>query len=319
METVFFELLEPLDRLAQHASRLRLRISKISRNFFSKLVSQRSKKMPYAQAGDIKLHYESFGSGAPFLFVSGTGWPGEPWKLRQVPAFTDRYQVIVYDHRGVGKSDAPKGPYSTREFAQDAVNLLDAIGITEPAHVIGHSMGGRVCQWMAIDHPERMRSMILAASGSGSMGSPDYPRGLTVDACESLIGRGYKEHIWHHFRSKFFFPEDFVKANFDVVKELFKAFWENAPKIEPYLCHVIARNQHETGEHLIEIMVPTLCIVGTEDRVDADTGNHVVTTEDLRDKIKDAECKVIEGCGHGFFWQKPVETNEIIRDWLDRH
>jgi pimeloyl-ACP methyl ester carboxylesterase len=167
--------------------------------------------MPYAQAGEVKLHYEVFGSGMPFLFVSGTGWPGEPWKLKQLPAFTDRYRVVVFDHRGVGKSDAPKGPYSTRQFAQDAINLLDAIGIHESAHIIGHSMGGRVCQWMAIDHPRRVRSMIQAASGSGAMGLLDYPRGLTVNASESLITRGYKEHMWHHFQSQFFSPKTLSK------------------------------------------------------------------------------------------------------------
>src|SRR5258706_13091988 len=93
--------------------------------------------MSYAQAGDVKLHYESFGSGVPFLFVSGTGWTGEPWKLAQVPAFTDRYRVIVYDNRGVGKLYAPKGPYSTRQFAQDRIKLLEALGITEAARYIG--------------------------------------------------------------------------------------------------------------------------------------------------------------------------------------
>lgn len=275
--------------------------------------------MPYVQAGDVRLHYEIFGTGVPFLFVSGTGWPGEPWKLVQVPAFTDWYKVIVYDHRGVGKSDAPKGPYSTRQFAQDAINLLNAIGINEPTHIIGHSMGGRVCQWMAIDHPKRVRSMIQAASGSGSMGLPDYPRGLTVNAAESLISRGYKEHMWHHFQSKFFFPEEFVKSNREVLQELFKTFWDHAPKLEPYLNHVVARNQHETGEFLHKIKAPTLCLVGSEDKIDADTGNHVTTSEHLRDNITGAEYRVIEGCGHGFFWQKPEETNRIIREWLDRH
>ena len=275
--------------------------------------------MPYAEAGDVKLHYESFGAGVPFLFVSGTGWPGEPWKLKQVSAFSDRYRVIVYDHRGVGKSDAPKGPYSTRQFAQDAIHLLDAIGIKEPTHIIGHSMGGRVCQWMAIDYPVRVRSMIQAASGSGAMGLPGYPRGLTANACESLITQGYREHMWHHFQSKFFFPEAFVKAHPEVLTELFKAFWDSAPKIEPYLWHVIARNQHETGEYLHQITTPTLCLVGSEDRVDADTGNHVATSEHLRDHIENAKFQVIDGCGHGFFWQKPEETNRIIREWLDSH
>ena len=275
--------------------------------------------MPYAQAGEVRLYYESFGRGVPFLFVSGTGWPGEPWKLRQVPAFTDRYQVIVYDHRGVGKSDAPAGYYSTRQFARDAANLLDALGINEPAHIIGHSMGGRVCQWLAIDHPGKVRSMIQAASGSGSMGNPDYPRWLTVNSLKSMIEKGYKEHMWSHFNSHFFFPPEFVKAHPEVLETLFKTFWENRPQLDAYLRHVVARNQHETGEFLDKITTPTLILVGGEDKADADTGNHVITSQHLRDNIRNAELAVVEGRGHGFFWHKPDETNKIIRNWLDRH
>lgn len=275
--------------------------------------------MPYAQAGEVRLYYESFGRGVPFLFVSGTGWPGEPWKLQQVPAFIDRYQVIVYDHRGVGKSDAPAGYYSTRQFAQDAANLLDALGINEPAHIIGHSMGGRVCQWLAIDYTRKVRSMIQAASGSGSMGNPEYPRWLTVDSLKSMIEKGYKEHMLSHFRSRFFFPPEFVKAHPEVLETLFKSFWDNRPQLDPYLRHVIARNQHETGESLNKITTPTLVLVGGEDKADADTGNHVITSEHLRDNIHNAEFAVVEGCGHGFFWHKPEETNKIIGDWLDRH
>jgi pimeloyl-ACP methyl ester carboxylesterase len=275
--------------------------------------------MPYTQAGDVRLYYESFGRGVPFLFVSGTGWPGEPWKLKQVPAFIDRYQVIVYDHRGVGKSDAPARYYSTRQFAQDAANLLDALGINEPAHIIGHSMGGRVCQWLAIDYPRKVRSMIQAASGSGSMGNPDYPRWLTVDSLKSMIEKGYKEYMLSHFKSRFFFPPEFVKAHPEVVEILFTTFWDNRPQLDPYLRHVIARNQHETGELLGKITTPTLVLVGGEDKADADTGNHVITSEHLRDNIRNAEFAVVEGCGHGFFWHKPEETNKIIRNWLGRH
>ncbi|MBI4529320.1 MAG: alpha/beta fold hydrolase [Deltaproteobacteria bacterium] len=275
--------------------------------------------MPFAQAGDVKLYYETFGHGVPFLFISGTGWPGEPWKLYQAPAFADCYQVIIYDHRGVGKSDAPAGYYSTRMFAHDAANLLDAIGIKEPAHVIGHSMGGRVCQWLAIDHPQKVRSMIQAASGSGSMGNADYPRWLTLHSVVSLIEKGYKAHMWSHFQSEFFFPPDFVKARPDVLESLFKSFWDHRPQLDPYLRHVIARNQHETGDLLAKIITSTLVLVGSEDNAASDTGNHYATSEYLRDHIAGAEFAVVASCGHGFFWQKPEEVNTIIRDWLDRH
>ena len=275
--------------------------------------------MPYAQAGDIRVYYETFGKGVPFLFVSGTGWPGEPWKLYQVPAFADRYQVIVYDHRGVGKSEAPEEPYSTRQFAADAANLLDALGIKEPAHIIGHSMGGRVCQWLVLDHPEKVRSMILAASGSGAMGLGDYPRGLTLHSVESLIEKGYEQHMHQHFKSNFFFPAQYVQEHSEVVERLFKAFWEHRPLLGPYLRHVIARNQHETGELLHKISVPTLVLVGSEDKAQSDTGSHVRSSEYLRDHIPGAKFAVVEGCGHGFFWQKPEEANRIIRNWLDNH
>jgi pimeloyl-ACP methyl ester carboxylesterase len=161
--------------------------------------------------------------------------------------------------------------------------------------------------------------MIQAASGSGSMGSPDYPRWLTLHSLESLIEKGYKEHMWTHFKSRFFFPPEFVDARPDVLETLFKVFWENRPQLDPYLRHVIARNQHETGELLHKITAPTLVVVGSEDKAAADTGNHCVTSQHLRDNIKGAEFAVVEGCGHGFFWQKPEETNRILREWLDRH
>jgi pimeloyl-ACP methyl ester carboxylesterase len=277
--------------------------------------------MAYAQAGDIRLYYESFGEGTPFLFVSGTGWLGEPWKLYQVPAFADGYRVVVYDHRGVGKSDAPDEPYSTRQLAADAANLLDAVGVREPAHVIGHSMGGRVCQWLALDHPAKVRSMILAASGSGSEGRENYPRALTVGTVASLVEKGYARHIREHFQSPFFFTPTYVREHADVIEQLYQMFWEHRPQLRPYLRHVIARMQHETGERLREIAVPTLVLVGGEDRdeVHSDTGNHFRSSEFLRDHIPGARFAVVEGCAHGFFWQKPEQTNRIIRDWLDSH
>jgi pimeloyl-ACP methyl ester carboxylesterase len=180
-------------------------------------------------------------------------------------------------------------------------------------------MGGRVCQWLAIDYRRKVRSMIQAASGSGSMGNPDYPRWLTVDSLKSMIEKGYKEHMLGHFKSRFFFPPEFVNAQPEVLETLFKSFWDNRPQLDAYLRHVIARNQHETGELLHKITAPTLVLVGGEDKADADTGKHVITSEHLRDNIRNAEFAVVEGCGHGFFWHKPEETNKIIRDWLDRH
>jgi pimeloyl-ACP methyl ester carboxylesterase len=112
--------------------------------------------MPFAVAPDgVKLYYEVVGAGEPFLLVSGQGSDHHGWdEVRE--DFAERYQSIVYDHRGTGQSDKPEEPpYSTRGFAQDAVAVLDHLGITR-AHIYGVSMDGRICQWLAIDYPERV-------------------------------------------------------------------------------------------------------------------------------------------------------------------
>src|SRR5215510_9550542 len=101
--------------------------------------------MPYAQAGEVRLHYEVFGSAMPFLFVSGTGWPGEPWKLKQMPAFPDRYRVIVFDHCGVVKSDAPKGPYSTRRSSRRMRSTCSMPSVSTSRRILSAIRWGGEC------------------------------------------------------------------------------------------------------------------------------------------------------------------------------
>src|ERR1700730_86925 len=112
--------------------------------------------MPFATIPDgTRLYYEEVGTGEPLLLVSGQGQDHILWNgIRD--DLTDHYHVIVYDHRGTGQSDKPSSPpYSTRGFAQDAIALLDHLGIAR-AHAYGHSMGGCVSQWLSIDHGERI-------------------------------------------------------------------------------------------------------------------------------------------------------------------
>ena len=114
---------------------------------------------------DVNLYYEIYGQGDPLVLIAGTGISCAPWRVFQVPEFSRHYQVVIYDHRGLGRSDKPDMPYSTRLFAKDCASLMDALAIPK-AHIMGHSMGGRVAQWLALDHPEKVRSLVLSRSGS---------------------------------------------------------------------------------------------------------------------------------------------------------
>src|ERR1044071_5262895 len=106
---------------------------------------------------DVNLYYELYGEGDPLVLVAGTGISLAPWRVFQVPEFSKHYQVLIYDHRGLGRSDKPDVPYSTRGFAQDCAALMDALEIKR-AHIMGHSMGGRVAQWIALDRSEEHTS-----------------------------------------------------------------------------------------------------------------------------------------------------------------
>lgn len=273
--------------------------------------------MPKARLADIELAYEARGNGPVVLFVAGTGYPGATWLPEIVERLAGDFTVVTFDHRGTGKTRGTPGLYSTRQFAADALGLLAFLD-AGPAHVIGHSMGGRVAQWMALDGPERVRSLVLAASGPGQI-RPDRPlmRGIPLKHAVSMIENGYEGHMGKAIRGSFFTP-DFAAARPEAVEALVTAFWENRPALEDYLKHVIARQQHQTAELLDRITMPTLVLIGDRDTGMGGTGSHVEQSEYLAKHVQDAELRVIPDTAHGYFWEKPEETMAVIGEFLAR-
>jgi 3-oxoadipate enol-lactonase len=118
--------------------------------------------MPVAKVGDININYKVEGVGEPLLMIMGYGSGMEGWYF-QASFFAKHFRVITFDNRGVGGSDKPVGPYTTRMMAEDAFGLMDDLSV-EKAHVMGASMGGMIAQELAINHPERVKKLILACT-----------------------------------------------------------------------------------------------------------------------------------------------------------
>jgi 3-oxoadipate enol-lactonase len=125
--------------------------------------------MPYATTPDnVRLYYEEVGQGLPILFVHEFASDHRGWEP-QLREFGKRYRCIAYSARGYTPSDVPADPqaYSYQHVMGDAVAVLDHLKI-ERAHLIGLSMGGYTALQVALNHPQRVRSLVLAGTGSGS-------------------------------------------------------------------------------------------------------------------------------------------------------
>lgn len=262
--------------------------------------------------------YRVRGRGVPLVLIAGTGYPGATWAPELVDALAARHTVVTFDHRGTGRTARSVEPYSTRLFACDALGLLDGLGF-EPAHVLGHSMGGRVAQWMALDRPECIRTLILAATGPGQF-REDRPvtRGVPIHTAVELAEKGYERYMRDHMTATFFTPE-FAAARPDRVAWLHEAFWQNRPDLENYLRHVMARQEHQTAERLGEIHLPTLVLIGDRDTAAMGTGVHTEQSDYLLEHIPGATKRVIKGASHGMFWSHPREVVDAILEWTGEH
>ena len=269
---------------------------------------------------DVNLYYEIYGQGDPLVLIAGTGISCAPWRPFQVPEFSKHYQLLIYDHRGLGRSDKPDMPYSTRLFARDCAGLMEALGIRK-AHIMGHSMGGRVAQWVALDYPAKVRSLVLSGSGSGKYRDEleDYPRGVPIESCVELIEKGYEKYQHDHWGSGFMFTDEFVREHPEVVKTFQDLIVEEVPPLKCYLRHVIARQCHETTELIHAITAPTLVIVGSKDTREGGTGNHVACSQALAEKIPNAELVIVEGGKHGYLREMPEKGHPPILNFLRQH
>src|SRR5882757_2384177 len=126
--------------------------------------------MPIAHLGEVELDYERSGSGPPLLLIMGMSGTALTWGEPFLEELRRDFELIVYDHRGVGASTRLQAPLTIAQMAEDASGLLSALAIGR-ADVLGISMGGMVAQELALAHPEQVRTLNLGCTYCGGPGS----------------------------------------------------------------------------------------------------------------------------------------------------
>lgn len=254
--------------------------------------------MPTAHAADgTALDVEETGSGDPLILLQGQGSSRLMWG--RVPGLlAARHRVVTFDYRGTGGSETPEGGWTTRDFAADAVAVLDALGI-DRAHVYGFSMGGRVAQWVAIDHPDRVGALVLGGTTPGD--AHGVPRPAHVD--ERLAANGDLTEFLHS-------PEwARRRLRIDVCHD-----WRVGTPPAVVAKHYRASQGHDSWDGLPSITAPTLCLHGTDDLL-----NVVENADLLASRIPDARVHRIPGARHGYFEEQEAEATAVVLDFLAAH
>lgn len=262
--------------------------------------------MQRVSANGISLAYESNGSGHPLVLISGLAYGAWMWR-GVVPELVKHFRVITFDNRGAGESDKPDGPYTAPMMAADTFGLLDALGIST-AHVMGISMGGFIAQEMALNRPERVTKLVLAATHYGGPDAiPPPPEAMKVltdrsgDLTELLL-RGFRIAT----------APGFGERHPEIISELL-AYRLTQPVPPPqYAAQVQVGLTHNAADRLEQIQCPTLILFGAEDNV-VPAGN----AELLLSKLPYAQIKILPGLGHIFPIEDPQLTAQVVIEFLE--
>lgn len=266
--------------------------------------------MTLVKVGEIELDCERAGSGPPLLLIMGLSGTALHWGEPFLDALRPDFEVIVYDHRGVGASTPLSGHITIGELADDAAGLLDALEI-ESTHVLGISMGGMVAQELTLACPERLRTLTLGCTScGGDLGVQPAPE-VTQSLAEGMISGSRERAIraaWEVNVSPSF------AANPDAWARFLQIGLRRAVAIPVIMEQMGAILGHDTCARLPRIAPPTLVVHGTLDRMLPVQNGRLIAG-----LIPGAGLEILDGIGHLFFWEEPERSAELVRSHAAVH
>ncbi|HZC44985.1 MAG TPA: alpha/beta hydrolase [Candidatus Acidoferrum sp.] len=265
--------------------------------------------MPLIKAGNINLSYETFGEGEPLLLIMGFGMPGAAW-LPSLP-FLSGFKSIYFDNRGTGLSDKPEGIYTVEAMADDASNLLRALGI-EKAKVFGVSMGGMIAQELTLRHPEQVIKIALGCTMAGGptakTASPEIVEKLMT--AQKMMSVDVEKAF--DLLLPVLMPDEFI-AEHPEIKQMMVAGARMMPRTPSETADraLAGIQQFNAYDRLGQIKCPVLIVHGDKDVLVPPENANLI-----KSKIPQAELYIIPGAGHGFQAADPVGIHQKIAQWL---
>ena len=264
--------------------------------------------MPHAELPATSLFYERRGTGAPLLLIQGMSGTQASWGEPFLRALDREFDLVAYDHRGIGRSAPWRTPFTIGDLARDALALLDHLG-WERAHVLGISMGGMVAQELALEHPDRVETLALGCTycggeqaalaapeilamfrqaGGGGAAGPGGTPPTPPPSGEGLLGT--------------------LAAHLSSGTLARMALAVPAP-LGAILLQLQAVGGHDTSARLPGLRVPTLVLHGTRDPVLPAANGELIAR-----LVPGARLELLDGAGHLFWHERPEWTAELLRE-----
>lgn len=245
---------------------------------------------------------DSGGRGDAVLLAHAIGLDRRMWD-ELAAALAPGYRVVAIDARGHGASPVPPRPYTLAAMADDALRVLDRLGIAR-AHWVGLSMGGMVGQAFALAHPARLGKLVLAntTSAYGPDGRPNWDNRIR------LVSEGGLAAIRDMVTARYFCAP-FIERHGDVVERVMGRFMQTPA--QGYLGCCEAIRELDYSGSLGSIRAPTLVIAG-----ELDQGTPPAMSRAIADGIPGARMAVIPGAAHLSAVEKPAEFAALVRGFL---
>ena len=261
--------------------------------------------MPHIKLRDgAELYYETHGNGPPLFLVPGLGGDGRWWG-ESVAKLAGHFTVVVHDHRGTARSTLSRIDYSVAQMADDALQLIDALGFAK-VHWCGHSTGGAMGQVLAIEHPARIDRLVLSAT----WGKTDafFRRLFEVRALmlRELGPVAYQKGSMLALNSP-----AWVRDHDAELAAIEAKAGETMPVPEIVLSRIAAIVAHDRRAELQKIRAPTLAICARDDMV-----TPLYFTEELVRLIPDARAYVLPDGGHFYPHVHGDEFRRVMTSFL---
>lgn len=259
--------------------------------------------MAFAENDGTRIFWRETGSGDPLLLIMGLGYTCDMWHHIE-PTLAQHYRVILFDNRGVGRSDVPPGPYLMTSMAADAAAVLDAAGVAS-AHVFGISMGGYIAQEFALQYPARVRSLVLGCTSCGGQQAV-LARPEVLAILEARKTMQPEEGAWamvpYIYDSST--PQERIEADIAIRMRTY-------PAPEGYDGQLQGIFMWESHSRLSRLNVPTLVLHGVNDQLVPPENGHI-----LARAIPGARLEMIANASHIFFTDQPQKTCELVHSFL---